>query len=76
LDVNNYNRIILDSDLNDEGCKVLNEILLENKKIEIIDLRSKFSKIIKRYQGNIKWIKLFKRIIKEKSIFKRNQSWM
>jgi hypothetical protein len=30
--------------LKDEGCKVLNEILLENKNIEIIDLSSKLFK--------------------------------
>jgi hypothetical protein len=33
--------------LKDEGCKILNEILLENKKIEILDLSCKFFKIIK-----------------------------
>jgi hypothetical protein len=33
--------------LKDEGCKVLNEIFLENKKLEKIDISCNFFKIIK-----------------------------
>jgi hypothetical protein len=33
--------------LKDEGCKILNEILLENKTIEKIDLRGRLLKITK-----------------------------
>jgi hypothetical protein len=44
--VNNYKNK-LEIDLKDEGCEIINEILLENKKIEKMDLRCKLSKIIK-----------------------------
>jgi hypothetical protein len=33
--------------LKDEGCKILNEILLENKNIEKLDLSCKITKITK-----------------------------
>jgi hypothetical protein len=36
---NNFNYKKANS-INCDGCKILNEILLENKKIEILDLRS------------------------------------
>jgi hypothetical protein len=43
----------IDNILKDEGCKILNEILLENKKIEILNLSCKFlKKIIKTIKGN------------------------
>jgi hypothetical protein len=34
----------LDNDIQDEGCQVLNEIFLENKKIEKINLSGKLFK--------------------------------
>jgi hypothetical protein len=34
------------NNIQDEGCKVLNEIFLENKNIEKINLHSKLLKII------------------------------
>jgi hypothetical protein len=37
-------KIKLDNDLKDEGCEILNQILLENKKIEKIDLSGKLLK--------------------------------
>jgi hypothetical protein len=40
-------KIKLGNEIKDEGCKVLNEILLENKKLEKIDLSGKFSSKIK-----------------------------
>jgi hypothetical protein len=42
------NKIKLDNDLKDEGCKVLNQILLDNKIIEIIDLSGNLFKNKKR----------------------------
>jgi hypothetical protein len=38
------------NNIQDEGCKVLNEIFLENKKIEKIDLGCKYTKIKKGNQ--------------------------
>jgi hypothetical protein len=45
LQVNNYKKLKLENDIKDEGCKILNEILLENKTIE--KLRCNLLKIIK-----------------------------
>jgi hypothetical protein len=47
LQVNNYKKPKLENKLK-EGCKVLNEILLENKKIEKINLSCKLFKNNKR----------------------------
>jgi hypothetical protein len=52
--------------LKDEGCKILNEILLENKNIEKIDLSCKLFKNNKSEQTNIKWNILFKRDFHQK----------
>jgi hypothetical protein len=60
--VNNYNKSKLDNKFKDEACETLNEILLENEKIEKIDLSCKLFKNNKREQNNIKRINLFKRV--------------
>jgi hypothetical protein len=48
LKVNNQNLKFKGNDINDEGCEILNEILLENKSIEKINLNSNFLKNNKR----------------------------
>jgi hypothetical protein len=42
------NKIKKGNEINDSGCEILNEILLENKKIEIINLNCKKKKIKKK----------------------------
>jgi hypothetical protein len=43
----NSEKIKIGNDFKDEGCEILNKILLENKKIEKINLGGNYSKITK-----------------------------
>jgi hypothetical protein len=43
LQVNNK-KIIKGNNISDEGCRVLNEILLKNENIEQLDIRGNFFK--------------------------------
>jgi hypothetical protein len=51
--------------LKEEGCKVLNGILLENKNIEKINLSCKLFKNNKREQYKIKWSNFFKGVFNQ-----------
>jgi F0F1-type ATP synthase delta subunit len=62
---------IIGNQINEEGCKQLNEILLENKKIEKIDLNCTFFKSIFHSDNNISSILFhFKESLKKNKFLK------
>jgi hypothetical protein len=65
------NELKLDNYIKDEGCKILNEILLENKKIEKIKLSGKeFKKIIKGNNITNKGLIFLKESLKKNQFIK------